>query len=75
MSETDKLERGQPARPDSKDKSYYVPHLKEYRSVEDLTQEDRESIADNLFGPSGLKEREDLIRQLKKLAGEKEESK
>ena len=53
---------------------YYVPHLKEYRSIKDLTQEDRESIADNLFGPSESKEREDLIRQMKKLAGEREKA-
>ena len=51
---------------------YYVPHLKEYRSIKDLTQKDRESIADNLFGPSQSKERDDLIRQMKKLAGDEE---
>ncbi len=56
-------------------RSYYVPHLKEYRSIKDLTQQDRESIADNLFGPSELKERNELIQQMKKLAGEKEELK
>ena len=54
---------------------YYVPHLKEYRSIKDLTQEDRESIADNLFGPSESKARDELIQQMKKLAGEKKESK
>ncbi len=54
---------------------YYVPHLEEYRSIEDLTQEDRESIADRLFGPLESKARDDLIRQMKKLAGEKKESK
>ena len=59
----------------SANRSYYVPHLKEYRSIKDLTQEDRESIADNLFGPSESKVRDDLIHQMKKLAGEKEESK
>jgi len=53
-------------------RSYYVPHLKEYRSIKDLTQEDRESIADNLFGPSESKARNALIRQMKKLAGENE---
>ena len=56
-------------------RSYYVPHLKEYRSIKDLTQEDRESIADNLFGPSESKARDDLVHQMKKLAGEKKESK
>ena len=56
----------------SANRSYYVPHLKEYRSIKDLTQEDRESIADNLFGPSESKARNDLIHQMKKLAGEKE---
>ncbi len=54
---------------------YYVPHLEEYRSIEDLTHEDRESIADRLFGPLESKARDDLIRQMKKLAGEKKESK
>ena len=54
---------------------YYVPRLQEYRSIKDLTQEDRESIADSLFGPSESKARDDLIRQMKKLAGAKEESK
>ncbi len=48
---------------------YYVPRLQEYRSIKDLTQEDRESIADSLFGPSESKARDDLIRQMKKLAG------
>lgn len=52
---------------------YYVPHLKEYRSIKDLTQEDRESIADNLFGPSESKARDELIQQMKKLAGDEEE--
>ena len=55
-------------------RSYYVPHLKEYRSIKDLTQEDRESIADNLFGPSESKARDDLIHQMKKLAGDGEET-
>ncbi len=54
---------------------YYVPHLKKYRAIKDLTQQDRESIADNLFGPSELKERNELIQQMKKLVGEKEELK
>jgi len=52
-----------------------VKHLEEYRSIEDLTQEDRESIADRLFGPLESKAHDDLIRQMKKLAGEKKESK
>lgn len=53
---------------------YYVPHLKEYRSIKNLTQEDRESIADNLYGPSKSKERNDLIQHLKKLAEGREET-
>lgn len=52
---------------------YYVPHLKEFRSIKDLTQEDRESIAANLFGPSKSKARDELIQQMKKLAGDEEE--
>ena len=68
MSKTDKP-KGRPG-PESRAGSYYVPRLKGYRFITDLTQEDRESIADNLFGPSmsGVKEREELVRQLKKLA-------
>ena len=56
----------------SANRSYYVPHLKEYRSIKNLTQEDRESIADNLFGPSESKARDELIQQMKKLAGDGE---
>ena len=55
--------------PTSESTPYYVPRLKTFRSVKDLTQEDRESIADNLFGPGDPKARGELIQQLKKLAG------
>jgi len=69
--ETDKP-KGQPG-PETR-RSYYVPRLKEYCSITDLTQEDRESIADNLFGPSEAKERGEFIRQLKKLAEDREKT-
>ena len=39
----------------SEGRSYYVPHLKKYRAIKELTQQDRESIADNLFGPNDPK--------------------
>ena len=68
MTTTEKPRGGQPESPEAQDRAYYVPHLKEYRSAKDLTQEDRESMADNLFGPSESEARDELIRQMKKLA-------
>ncbi len=72
MNKTDKP-KGRPG-PTFGSRSYYVPRLKEYRSITDLTQGDRESIADNLFDPSEVKEREGFIRQLQKLAEDREET-
>ena len=74
MSKTDKPKGGYRTGPKSLHRSYYVPRLKDYRSVKDLTPEDRKSIADSLFGPSELKERGDLVRQLKKLAEDRGET-
>jgi hypothetical protein len=74
VSKADKAKGGHSTGPESRHRSYYVPRLKEYRSITDLTQEDRESIADNLFGPSEWSEHEDLIRQLQKLAEDREKT-